>query len=67
MRRLDKIKAKQDAEIERLLAKEKEQQEEISKLQKEIAALNRKFGRLDRPVKTSNNSSVPPSKNPIGI
>lgn len=66
-RRLKKENAQQQAAIvekQRLIA---DQEKEIQRLQKELAALNKKLGKLDRPAKTSNNSSVPPSKNPIGV
>lgn len=66
-RRLKNESDKQREEIAENLKLISEQDKEIQRLQKEIAALNKKLGKLDRPAKTSNNSSVPPSKNPIGI
>lgn len=65
--RLKKEHDKNEAIIAEQRKKEKELNAEIARLQKELAEANKKLGRLDRPQKTSNNSSVPPSKNPIGI
>lgn len=39
----------------------------ISELEEQVKQLNTKLGKLDRPVTTSMNSNLPPSKNPIGI
>lgn len=66
-RRLKKEFDKNEALIAEQRKKEKELNAEIGRLQKELAEANKKLGKLDRPQKTSNNSSVPPSKNPIGI
>ena len=66
-RRLRKENEKQQVLISEKQKQIAEQNKEIQRLQKELAALNKKLGKLDRPAKTSNNSSVPPSKNPIGI
>lgn len=66
-RRLRKEADKQKKEIAEKTLLIQEQNKEIQKLRQEIAALNKKLGKLDRPAKNSNNSSVPPSKNPIGV
>lgn len=66
-RRLKKENEKQQVLISEKQKQIAEQNKEIQRLQKELAVLNKKLGKLDRPAKTSNNSSVPPSKNPIGI
>lgn len=66
-RRLKKENEKQQVLISEKQKQIAEQNKEIQRLQKELAVLNKKPGKLDRPAKTSNNSSVPPSKNPIGI
>lgn len=66
-RRLKKENEKRQVLISEKQKQIAEQNKEIQRLQKELAVLNKKPGKLDRPAKTSNNSSVPPSKNPIGI
>lgn len=59
IKRLSKDATKKDE----LIAKKDER---IAALEKENEELRKKLGKLDRPVTTSMNSSLPPSKNPIG-
>lgn len=66
-RRLQKEKECQAELLEQRKKEIDELNKEIAILRQQNADLNKKLGKLDRPRKTSNNSSVPPSKNPIGI
>lgn len=58
------------AEKDELISKKNEliskKDDRIAALEKENEELRKKLGLLDRPVTTSMNSSLPPSKNPIG-
>lgn len=44
-----------------------EQDKRIKQLEGEVLLLKQSTGELARPITTSRNSSLPPSKNPIGI